>query len=242
MGHGVAAPVLGIPCISHLDYLRDCVASIDAPVERLVIIDNSPEGGLTDAVRDIVPACVGQLVDFRPPSNLGYSGSLNALIKTHPKAPWWMYANADAVFAPGDMARVVEQMENATGPKLCGINDFRLFGLNFECVKAIGFWDEGFAPMYCEDTDYTRRMELGGVHFLRIPGATGHVGSATIKDAHYAERNGYTYPDNRAYYTRKWGGDIGHETFTTPFNQGGSLADWALDIERLRDNAWDGPE
>lgn len=239
MGDGVAVPVLGIPCISQSNLLRECVASIDYPVARLVIIDNSPEGGYADLVRDAIPDCVEQIVDYRPLSNLGYSGSLNALIKAHPHAPWWMYANSDAVFAPGDMARVVEQME--AHPDLvfmCGINDFRLFGLNFECVERVGLWDENFAPMYCEDSDYSWRVECAGGTFLRLHGTTGHVGSATIKEERYAQRNAETYPSNRAYFREKWGGDIGSESFKTPFGTGGHIGDWRLRISRLRDNDW----
>lgn len=239
MGDGVAVPVLGIPCISQPNLLSDCVASIDYPVQRLVIIDNSPEGGYTELVRDAVPACVEEVMDFRPLSNLGYSGSLNALIKGHVKVPWWMYANSDAVFAPGEMARVVEQMEaHPDLALLCGIIDFRLFGLNAKCVETVGFWDENFVPMYCEDSDYSYRIQVAGGTFLRLNGSTGHVGSATIKEDRYAAHNSRTYPSNREYYRRKWGGDIGQETFTTPFNRGGHIGDWRLELSRLRDNDW----
>lgn len=229
-------PVLGIPCISRPDLLADCIASIDYPVARLVVIDNSPEG--LDVAAP--PACVERMDVIRPGDNLGFSGSLNHVIKTNAQAPWWMFANADAVFAPGDMARVVEQMEShADEPFLCGIRDFRLFGQNARLVETVGFWDENFAPMYCEDSDLVRRITVSGTaHYLMLPGDTGHVGSATIQEARYGLRNIRTYNSNRAYYRAKWGGDINAETFTTPFDRGGSVADWTLDLSRLRDNTW----
>lgn len=232
-------PVLGIPVISGPDMLRACVRSIDAPVGRLVIVDNSPTGGMVDAIRGDVPELVGQLVEVRPPDNLGFAGSLNFVIRTHAWAAWWMFANHDSVFAPGDMGRVAEKMTEADGPFLCGILDFRLFGLNAECVETIGFWDENLHPMYCEDTDYVRRMTVGGGRYLMLLGETGHYGSATIRgDERYSKANARTYPSNRRYYTEKWGGDINQETFATPFDRGGSVADWTLRLSRLRDNTW----
>ena len=41
-------PLLAVPVLGRPDLLTACVASIDAPVRRLLIIDNSPEGGLGD--------------------------------------------------------------------------------------------------------------------------------------------------------------------------------------------------
>ncbi len=53
--------------------------------------------------------------------------------------------------------------------------------------------------------------------------------------------NARTYPANRAYYRAKWGGELrGGETFTSPFNRGGPVSEWSLDIDRLRDNDWEG--
>lgn len=232
-------PVLGIPVIADPGLLRECVASIDAPLERLVIIDNSPDGGMTAIASGSVRQVVASVVEIRPPTNLGFSGSLNHFIRTHADRPWWMFANADAVFAPGDMARVAENMERADGPFLCGIRDFRLFGINAAMIETVGFWDENFHPMYCEDTDYQRRMTLSGIaRYLMLDGQTGHVGSATIRDPHYSSRNQATYPLNRLYYSEKWGGDIGRETFTTPFDRGGHIGDWRLSLERLKEQAW----
>lgn len=231
-------PVFGIPAISEPEMLAECVRSIDADVARLVVIDNSPDGSLGDVARNAAPASVAELVVVTPPDNLGYSGSLNFLIRTHAYAPWWVWANADAVFAPGEIATIAERIESRSGPFLVGIRDYRLFALNAEMVETVGFWDENLHPIYCEDTDYQRRMLLAGAPFLFLPGSTGHFGSATIRDARYGRENQRTYPDNRRYYTAKWGGDIGAETFSTPFDRGGSVADWTLDLRRLRANRW----
>ena len=230
-------PVLAIPIISRPDLLEACVASIDTPVARLVIVDNSPHG-LGDAARSACPPAVRELCVTRPPSNLGYPGSINHVIRTHADAPWWGIANADVVFGPGDLATLDTVMAEP-GPKWVGIEDWRAFGLSFEAVERVGLWDENFWPAYCEDADYERRCSLAGVPWGVIRGSTTHIRSVTIQEGRYAQRNATTYPANVAYYFRKWGGHLrGGETYSTPFNRGGSVADWALDIRRVRDQQW----
>lgn len=229
-------PVLGIPVIGRPDLLQGAIASIDEPVGRLVIIDNTPHG-LGDAARSECPPSVGELCVTRPPSNLGYGGSINHVIRTHAGAPWWCFSAADVVFGPGDLANLALTM---TGARWVGINgDWRAFGLTFEAAERVGLWDENFHPAYCEDADYEYRCRLAGVEWGFIAGTTTHEGSTTIKEARYAERNRSTYPANRGYYRAKWGGDLrGGEAFATPFDKGGSVADWTLDLRRLRDQAW----
>jgi len=223
-------PVLAFPVIGRFDLLERAIASIDYPVGKLLIIDNSPLG-LGDAAS--LPAVV-----TRPPSNLGFPGSVNHVIKTHPAAPWWAIANADIVFGPGDLARLDEAMTSHPGGWV-GIVDWRVFGLSAAAVERVGFFDENFHPCYCEDADYEYRCTLAGVPWGAIPGTTTHERSVTIKEAHYAARNAQTYPANRAYYYAKWGGELrGGETFTTPFDSGGSVAAWSLDLRRLRDQPW----
>jgi hypothetical protein len=71
-----------------------------------------------------------------------------------------------------------------------------------------------------------------------LEGGATHVGSAAIASG-FAGENARTYPANRAYYVAKWGGDLrGGETFTTPFDRGGSVRDWALELARVRELAW----
>lgn len=216
-------PVLGIPVIGRQDLLDRCLASIDYPIGRLIVIDNSPNGieGATT----------------RPPSNLGFSGSINHIIKTNPSAPWWAIANADTEFGAGDLAALDQTMQRIG--TWVGVTDWRVFGLSSNTVDRVGLWDENFHPCYCEDADYEYRCTLAGVPWGFIAGTSTHIGSVTIQEKHYANRNAISYPANRAYYRAKWGGDLrGGERFTTPFDKGGSVADWTLDLGRLRDQGW----
>ena len=225
--------VIGVPVLNRPDLLVSLLRSIDEdwPV---VVIDNSdgPE---------IAQACEPFDVTLSmPPANLGVAASWNLVIRTHPGASWWCMANADTVLGPGDLARLAAVMEEP-GPRWVGMNgDWRVFGLNREAVEIVGLFDENYHPIYCEDADYERRCTLAGVPWFFIDGAATHVGSVAYRsEARYAEANARTYPANVDYYVRKWGGHLrGGERFTTPFDRGGSVREWTLDLSRLRAQAW----
>ena len=231
-------PVLSIPCISRPDLLARCIASIDHPVARLVVIDNSPDGDLAPIVLASAPRCVERVHVTVPPANLGVAASWNLAIRTAPDAPWWCIANADTEFAPGDLARLAAEMDKG-GARWVGMNgDWRVMGLTPEVIERAGWFDENYHPVYCEDADYEWRCTLLGIPWYTIPGGATHVGSATIADPRYGSQNGRTYPENVAYHVAKWGGGPRRERFTTPFDLGGPVSAWSLDIRRLRDNTW----
>lgn len=219
--------ILGIPVLNLPDMLRACLASIDTDV-RLVVIDNSGTGELGD-----VAAEFGALV-VEPAANLGYTASVNHIIRSFPREDAWLIANADVVFAPGDMDRLIAEPGGWVG-----ITDWRVFKLTSDTVERVGFWDENFYN-YCSDADYERRCDMAGVDRHFIDGETSHVGSVVIRsEARFANANTVSYPRERSYYDAKWGGGLrGGETFTTPFQRGGSLAEWTLDLAHLRGVVW----
>lgn len=230
--------ILGIPAISRPDLLQACIASIDTPL-RLVVIDNSPDGSMGDAARAVTPPAVRDLCVARPPSNIGVAASWNLVITTAPAEPFWLIANADTVFGPGDLDNLARAI-TSTDYGWLGVNgDWRLMAIKAETVERVGLFDTNFHPIYCEDADYEYRCRLAGIQYGFIRGTTSHVRSATIQEARFAQRNARTYPANVAYYQEKWGGPLrGGERFATPFDRGGSVADWTLDFRRVRDQGW----
>ena len=230
---GVRMSLLCIPVLNRPDLLAKCLASIDYPVD-LLVIDNSPEAFAAEVVAEHY---AGDYFVTEPPANLGYGASVNLAIRTHPKDPFWLVANADVEFAPGDLERLVTEMSQGAG--WVGITDWRVFGLSAEAVDRAGFFDEGFHPAFCEDADYERRCDLTGVSRYFIDGQTTHVRSVTLGEERYARRNAQTYPSNLAYYEAKWGGPLrGGERFSTPFDSGAHPRTWSLDRRRLADNDW----
>lgn len=220
--------VLAIPYLAGHEDLRRCLDSIDSDVSVL-IIDNSDSG-----VSDVAPPTLVPWV-IEVPHNLGVAASWNLAIKSYPHEPGWLIANHDTVFAPGDLQRLIDEMATP-GPRWVGMNgDWRVFGINAECIERVGLFDENYVPIYCEDADYEYRCTLAGVPWYSIEGGATHVGSATIRDPRYAAANARTYPANRAYYRAKWGGDLrGGERFTTPFDRGGWVGEWTPNLSRLR--------
>lgn len=221
------APVLIVPVINRPDLFRRCVESIDIDV-RLVVVDNSPEGFAIDHVPDSAHV-------MEPPGNLGYGASVNTVIKALPHEPYWLCANADVEFAPGDLSRLAGATEEWGW---VGLTDWRAFGLTAATVERVGFLDEGFVPAFCEDADYERRCSLAGIRWGFIEGETTHVRSVSLAD--YGDDNARSYPANVRRYVEKWGGMLrGGETYETPWDRGGSLADGTgPDLSRLRALAW----
>lgn len=223
------AVVLGIPVISRPDLFAACLRSIDHPV-RLVIIDNSGTGEYGDIAAELRP----DALIVEPAANLGWTGSVNHIIRSFPNDPEWLIANADTTFAPGDLERLTAEPGG-----LVGVVDWRVFKLTAETVERVGFWDENYF-VYCSDADYERRCDLAGIDRHFITGASTHVGSVTLQVPRYGARNRESYPHEVAYFRRKWGVAVRESGgYTTPFDQGGSVADWRLDLKHLRATHWD---
>jgi GT2 family glycosyltransferase len=224
-------PVLAIPVLDNPDLFVKCLASIDADV-RLIVIDNSEDSFTWDLVPD-----GAHVIDM--PSNIGYPASVNLVIKSLPHEPYWLIANADTEFAPGDLQRLLGATESGDWGWV-GIRDWRVFGLTAETVERVGFWDESFHPCYVEDADYERRCTLAGVRWGFIQGETTHVGSVSLRDHRHRVGNDRSYPANVRRYREKWGVSavrVDEEGFATPFDRG-LPGDEQPRLSVLRTQAW----
>jgi GT2 family glycosyltransferase len=114
-------------------------------------------------------------------------------------------------------------------PVYGGGPDFACFMISWEAWKCVGRFDENFTPAYFEDNDYHRRINLAGMEGCSVNTAPYyHYGSQTQNAVATAP---VVHPDafvqNRIYYTIKWGGEPGMESFDTPFNDPTKTwADW----------------
>ncbi len=226
-------PVLAIPGLNRPDLLARCLASIDEPVERLIVIDNSADG----AIGDVAAEWNADIIDAG--TNLGVAASWNLALKAAPLAPWWAIVGLDTEFAPGDLQRLATAMEDPA-PRVACLFRFGAFGLNQACLDRVGWFDENFHPIYCEDCDYEYRCHLAGVPVIDLPSGAAHLeGGSVSLHAGHRDDNARTFPANHAYYQAKWGGPVrGGETFRSPFNRGGPVTEWTLDPARLREMAW----
>lgn len=223
-------PVIGIPYLVGRPLLVRLLDTIDHDVNRVILIDNSETNELAGLSNRTVT-----VVSTR--HNLGVAASWNLILKSEPLAPYWVIANADLEFAPGDLARIDETMSSFDGLAL--IDGFACFALSHSAVERIGFFDENFVPAYYEDNDYSWRQRLAGVEAINIPHHIIHHGSMVIRtEPRYRSANGVTFPENGRYYAAKWGGLPGEEKYKTPFNTGADPRFWFLDFQRLAALTW----
>lgn len=141
-----------------------------------------------------------------------------------------LVVNEDVTFGEGDVDRMAEcAIHRGEAPIVTGrayhrsegawgSSEYGCFAFNPLAQRTVGSFDENFFPIYCEDSDYRRRLALAGLapafcESTRIV----HTGSESLSQTEVAHQNGHTYLCNRKYYRRKWGHDAGQETLDRPF-------------------------
>ena len=213
-------PVLGFATLSKFDLAQRLLESIDYPVQKLVIVDNSGRKAWIPEPNDYV----SELWTIRLPHGLGANGAWNLIIKSTPFAPYWVIPNDDSWFERG----ALETIANNVDPE-----KFNFVDVNpkWSCVvpgegailKA-GLWDEVFHPIYYDDDEYEWRMNMLGVEFNHIPAKVHHDNSSTLKSG-YNERNAMTFSRNRSMFTNKVASN--------------NLKEMGWQLKIRRDNAWD---
>jgi hypothetical protein len=213
-------PVLGFATLSKFDMAQRLLDSIDYPVQKLVIVDNSGKKAWIPEPNDHVQ----ELWTIRLPHGLGANGAWNLIIKTTPFAPYWVIPNDDAWFEPGALQTIAENVDP---------QKFNFVDINpkWSCVVpgegailTAGLWDEIFHPIYYDDDEYEWRMNMLGVEFNHIPAKVHHDNSSTLRSG-YNEKNNKTFSRNRSMFTNKVASNNVKEM------------GWQLKVRR--DNAWD---
>jgi GT2 family glycosyltransferase len=219
-------PILGIPYYNRPDLLERCIKSIDYPVDRLVIIDNSNgglEGGGSDLALFVPPRVHRWLIIAHP--NSGVAASWNEIITLF-MAPYWCLINNDIELAPGDLERMANAA-NATCKEVAAY--YANHGASFWVITEYGVSKAGlfdfYYPAYCEDVDMSIRMDLLGLKRVNVDGCKSiHgddklTGSCSINsDPVTQQKNVRTYQLNLDYHKKKWGNFPGGETYKYPFN------------------------
>lgn len=213
-------PVLGFCTLKRFDLADKLLASIDYPVEHLVIVDNS---GL-QTWNPVIPQFVKNMWLIRVPFGLGLVGAWNLIIKSTPYSPSWLLVNDDAWFEPGALEIIAKETDTKA------IN-FVQIGTKWSCVvfgegmiEKVGLYDENFYPLYFDDNDLERRIDFHEVPKNFIKAVVHHANSSTLNSGFHAQ-NGRTYLANQKRFDRKGAeGDF-------------SAGEWSLRVRR--DNRWD---
>lgn len=199
----MSIPVMIIPVLNRFDLLRKSLASIDHPIDEILIMNNSGVDSETDGIKEQFPGLNIRILNL--PSNLGITGGWNLGIKLYPFAPYWLISSADTSFMPGSLAK----MEEYSGPRAMVKSDadYSFFSVGEHIVETIGIFDEYIYPAYFEDNDFDDRIvraHLG--ESIVKPGipVDDSGGSQTIKsNGKYQERNNETFVSNQTYYEKK---------------------------------------
>lgn len=155
-------PTMVVPILSGHELMYRMLESVDFPVDRLIIIDNS--GCLP--VQQQFPN-VNRTHVVRIPTNIGVAASWNLGIKVSPFSPWWMVVNYDVIFEPGTLRAMADQ--SGPGTLLLGCGEpgwqyrFACWTVGEDVVEEVGLMDERFFPAYYEDVDYERRARMAGI-------------------------------------------------------------------------------
>ena len=213
-------PVLGFATLSKFDLAQRLLESIDYPVQKLVIVDNSGRKAWIPEPNDYV----SELWTIRLPHGLGANGAWNLIIKSTPFAPYWVIPNDDSWFEPGALETIAHNVDP---------QKFNFVDVNpkWSCVvpgegaiRTAGLWDEVFHPIYYDDDEYEWRMSMLGVEFNHIPAKVHHNNSSTLHSG-YQDKNQHTFSRNQKMFRDKVQSNNTKEI------------GWSLDIRR--NNAWD---
>lgn len=213
-------PVLGFCTLKRFDLAERLLASIDYPVEHLVIVDNSG----TQSWNPVKPEWVENLWLIRVPFGLGLVGAWNLIIKSTPYAPYWVLVNDDAWFEPGSLKAITEDVDTQALNFLDIVPPWSAVVFGEGMVEKVGLYDERFYPLYFDDNDLERRVDNAGVPKKTIQAKVHHENSSTLKSG-FAQANGRSYSANSRLHDQK--------QFDNDYSQG----EWSLKIRRA--NRWD---
>jgi GT2 family glycosyltransferase len=212
-------PVLGFATYSRFDLANRLLASIDYPVENLVIVDNS-------GLKNWEPKQSEQVKNLwliRVPFGLGLVGAWNLIIKSTPYAPYWVLVNDDAWFEAGALEVIAKEVDPEAMNFVDIIPEWSCVVFGEGAIAKAGLYDERFYPLYFDDNDLARRMENAGVKVRKIPAGVNHQNSSSLEGKR--KENDRTYEANRKLMDKK----VIENDFSPGF--------WDLTVRR--DNRWD---
>jgi FkbM family methyltransferase len=227
-------PCLGVLVLNRADLLLRLVSSIDHPVDKLCIVQNSGDPDVVAAVEQITTVknqWINSVYVERPFRNTGVAPAWNSIIKSFPECQYWLISNNDTLFLPGDLMKIHASWQANQDSVITAPNGaFSCFAMGPAVVATVGLFDENIWPIYSEDLDYIIRMRRSNVKLLPLNSDIGEAnnGSWAIRSSDtYRAANGETQARNERYVAAKWGKD--HDLPTPYGNPTSSHRDWCYD-------------
>jgi GT2 family glycosyltransferase len=212
-------PILGITTMTRHDLCQRLLDSIDYPINRLTLINNSGDGWQPEK-----PELVNEMFCLNMPSNLGTAGAWNLHIKMSPFASWWLIASDDTWFVKGSLEKIANEVDisSLNHPDVTPL--WATFAIGEKVVENVGLASELFHPIYFEDNDWARRMDALNIPVKHISAKIGHDNSSTLKSG-FESRNAETFNANNMLCLKRESDNV---------MVGG---EWDLAIRRK--NSWD---
>ena len=184
-------------------------------------------------------ACWNRMLQFVWATGETHALVINNDVRLHPRTYEYLrdaQTFYSALFVSG-VGVQAEQFQAAGDPYLTSFTTTTRGGPDFSCflLTKAGHerypFDEGFVPAYCEDLDLHRRYMLGGdgdkIFSVNLPFL--HYASRTLNQSEeHRHRLIRRIDQSRAYYRRKWGGDVNQERWAIPFQGEGATVPAAV--------------
>ena len=193
-------PVIGIPIVNGIQWMKRLILSIDYPVDNVFIINNSGCKKFKEELENLreelifLQLNVINLHITHLPSNLGVPAAWNLIIKSFLMEPYWIISNHDVSFTPGlleEIANVAQDKDVSLIHPRAGEFDtgtYDLFVITEMGIKTIGLFDENLYPAYGEDSDFIMRIK--NLNIKTIKGLKNQ----------YFHGNEIANNDNESYY------------------------------------------
>lgn len=230
-------PVIGVPIVNGVQWLKRLVDSVDYPVENFFIVNNNGRNEITEEINEICNTQHPFIRKFHVshmPSNFGCGGGWNLIIKSYMMEPYWILASHDIQFSPGMLKSMHEEAIGTDHGMIYakrsdwGGGSYDVFLIKDWVVQKCGLFDENLYPAYAEDIDYHirlinenisyRYLDLEYLHGEKDYSTSGSQTwrvDTTLKDK---IDQGRILNETR-YMTKKWGNDYQSlNAYSKPFN------------------------
>ena len=238
---------IGVPILVGGPKLVDHFKTIDVPLKRYYILDNSMERDSSveyaiDRICEEKPDHIQEVVVVQNNQNAGYPGSVNQIIRDNTDCKHWIVTGYDWHVVPGEWKRLLDKMNELPDGAFLGSTPADCmcgFVWTPNLLRKVGYLDENFFPGYYEDNDYRHRILQSDATVANVPLRAYHDRSSTLKSSReFQKKNQYTFHKNCQYYIEKWGGTPTQEKYVQPFGKDYPLSFWEFDPVRRQKLRW----
>lgn len=202
---------LGIPTINRKDLLDEALEVYRETFKfrHVFVVDNGNQGFSNYGHSQMAFWCNGQ--------NIGVAAAWNKIIERQMRIGYThvLILNDDVILQR--RAKEIEDFIYENPADLYTGHGWYSFIIPIATYQKIGPFDEKYYPAYYEDTDYEYRLKVAGCKTIN----TDIILPEVLRKSKSGEKDPSLYDrvyECRKYYETKWGGPVGSEKYTIPFN------------------------